>query len=299
MGTASEYEAGSTKLYGAYIQGVDRFLLDDVHVGATAYPSFYLFDSGRIEMENCSGFGGTNNGFGNALHAKNVAQLTLRGGQFRNDSGIATTPIALNGCGVVLIDNVFLTNSVAGRGVIQTLTAASQKITIKNCTLIAPDFAVLMATNSTYFTMVDNWVQSPNNVLFGSTYTIPDNYTVYDNDGQSRIRRYLATREFHVPKANDDLGWNWFGQVNDFYGGWFNTNGIFVLYAGTNNLFNQPKRFGFGRYTNSLAPMAGLLSTDTGTFTTLGVNGGSALVQPAQWLQTYITGTNNASLPSA
>jgi hypothetical protein len=41
--------------------------------------------------------------------------------------------------------------------------------------------------------------------------------------------------------------------------------------------------------------MAGLLSTDTGTFTTLGVNGGSALVQPAQWLQTYITGTNNAS----
>ncbi len=293
MGTASEYEAGSTKLYGAYIQGVDRLLLNDVHVGATAYPSYYLFDSGKIEMVNCSGFGGTNVGFGNALHAANVAQLTVRGGQFRNDSGIATTPIALNGCGVVLIDDVLLTNSVAGRGVIQTLTAASRKITIKNSTLVAPDIAVLMATNSTYFTMVDNWVQSPNNVQFGATYTIPDNYTVYDNDGQSRIRRYLATREFHVPKANDDLGWNWFGQVNNFYGGWFNTNGVFVLYAGTNNLFNQPKRLGFGRYTNSLAPMAGLLSTDSGTFTTLGLNGGSSLVQPAQWLQTYISGTNN------
>lgn len=296
MGPTNAVEVSARS--GAYITDVDGLSMNDVNVGETVEPSFYLFDCGRVTMRECVGLGGTTVSFANAVSAVNVRDLQIFGGYYANGKlSTNCTPIGINGCSNVMMSGVILTNGVAGRGVIQTITTASGRLSIQDSRLEAPDTAVLLSVLPTYFTMVNNYVSAPENVQYVSSYTIPENYIVQDNDGQSMVRRFMAAQRFDIKRDNGDSGLSWIDTQQDTYARLVNTNGGFVV-APSTNTGAKIARWGMTRHVPTDKPLAFVIGDDTsGTFPMISIGGGSGTFSQPQWVQVYATGTNNTDAP--
>lgn len=278
--------------YGYHIHNSDNVVLSGIHIPQTPYWPIYIKNCGSVLLLNVIADGAEYTSLNATVFAEDSDLVQIIGGQYKNTSILDADVIWPKNIKLFSATGVFIENQKTNRACVTFVITAPTTAILSGCVLTNRlGFALTSYANPSQLAIVGSMFGSAQGVSWAGG-TPPAGAVISANLGLSGGGSTSSTQYDVFTSSGTYMG-SYGTKSSRIY--MVSTNGAFVLAQDFTDGTTKTVRLSGQPYNSANNPIAIAVAQDSGSFPTLTVGGGSALMSGARMIDLQIASSDYAA----